>query len=352
MAVGGLPGGSVDPHRGGTIRPPVGGQTAARPAGQAPPGIADGSVVEGLVTAKDGDAYTVRIGSQSFLARSTVPLFVGQRFRAVWDAGSTPPTLRLQQNDMAVLSRFSGRDRQIAAMLLSRGLPVNDGVMLTVRQFWMQSGADPAKLGTLAELWARGLPMTEANVVLLSQYMELSPGAALAIWRRIRERLHARKYASPGELLAALNEGDDEEVRDFLKAHAMASKPARRGLDPAALLAPAWWPVDDSDDAPMMARVSFAGEEFKGRQVWWLNFELEGEALGDMLGDVMTNGRSLSVNVRMKDASKVEVVRRSLPALREELAEVALLLQHLGVGALRDGDEAARSAVFGLDMEF
>lgn len=353
--VGGLPGGAIRPNSDG-IRPPVGeGQAAARPG--AAPRIADGSVVEGLVTAKDGESYQVRIGSQLLNARATIALFVGQRFRAVWDASSSPPTLRLQQMDTAVLERFAGRDRQIAMALLSRGLPVKDEVLWSLRQHWLQSGGDPAKLGALVELWARQISATPGNVALLSWYMELSPSRVMQIWKKIRERLHntqARAHRSPASLLAALKEGDggepDEEVARFLDAHALAGKPARGGLDPSMLTAPAWWPLSDEGQAAGTARVTISADEMKGRKIWWLSFELEGSRIGAVLGDVMTNGRALSINLKLKDGDQVSYVRGRLPALREELEEIALPLQHLGVGEY-DPDDLQSAPARSLDME-
>jgi hypothetical protein len=319
------------------------------PQKQGPP-ISDGSVVDGLVTGKSGEGYMVRIGSQTIYASSTVPLFVGQRFRAVWDASTAPPTLRLRQADMAVLAKFTGRDQQIAFALLSRGLPVNHEVIWGLRQQWMQNGADPLKLGAMIELWARGAAMSESNVELLSWYMGLLPEQVSVIWRKIRDRMHGRKFSSPRELLDAIR-GDDDEVDKFLSAHALAGKPARGGIDPAALLAQAWWPAggDETGDA-MMASVSLSSEELDGRRVWWLSFDMEGDSLGRVFGDVMTNGRALSVNLRLKNASRLDLVRNKLPELREELSEVPLVLQYLGVGVSKEGgfDAAMRQS---LDLE-
>ena len=110
--IGGLSGGIVDPGVRGTSGEgtPVsrhGTQVSGR-------GIAYGSLVDGLVTAKDGEMYRVKIGAQTLSARSAVILFPGQRFRALWDASTSPPTLRLQHSDTAMLARFSGRDQQVA----------------------------------------------------------------------------------------------------------------------------------------------------------------------------------------------------------------------------------------------
>lgn len=348
---GGLTGGAVRPDSGG-IRPPIGeGQGVARPqqpgAGQR---IPDGSLVEGLVTSKEGEGYLVRIGGQTLNARSTIPLFVGQRFRAVWDGSTSPPMLRLQMADMSVLAKFTGRDQQIAFALASRGLPLKDEVIWGLRQQWMQSGGDPAKLGALVELWARGASMTEGNVALLSWYMDMSPETAMQIWRRIRERLHSRKFSSPKEMLSAIKGDGDDEVKKFLQAHSLAGRPARRGMDPALLLAPAWWPVEDDGGRQMMARVSFSSEEHSERKVWWLAFELDGNSLGLVLGDVMTNGRALSVNIKLKDSLKIEYVESNIETLREDLAETSLTVQHIGVGVYRP-DVSEIASKQGLDVE-
>lgn len=346
--IGGLPGGAVQ-QGGGSIRPTVGeGQGALRPGAQ--PRIADGSLVEGLVASKDGENYQVRIGSQLLNARSSIPLFIGQRFRAVWDASTSPPMLRLQQADMAVLAKFSGRDQQIAFALLSRGLPVKDEVIWGLRQQWMQNGGDPSKLGVLVELWARGAAMTEGNVALLSWYMELSPNRVMSIWKRIRDRMRARKFASPKELLETLKGGDDEEIQRFLQAHSLAGKPARRGLDPSLLLASAWWPVQDDENRPVLARVSISTESLKGRKAWWLAFEMDGNSIGEVSGDAMTNGRALSANIRLKNPEKLAFVENSLPGLRKELEEADLSVQHLGVGTFRF-DEKDGAGEQSLDVE-
>lgn len=351
MAIGGLPGGSIDRNLGGAIRPPAGGVSGAARPGAPGQGIANGSVVEGLVTSASEGGYMVRIGGQMLSARSTIPLFVGQRFRAVWDSTSMPPTLKLQSSDMQVLSRFSGRDQQIAFSLLSRGLPVNDQTLLPLRQAWLSSGGDPNKLGVMAELWARGLQMTDANISLFSWYMGLTPEQASQIWKRIKEKMDSRRYDSPADLLEALrDEGDDEEMSRFMKAHAMAGKPARRGLDPTLLLAPAWWPVSDGDSGGM-ARVSISYEEERGVRVSWMNFEMECDYLDLVRGDAMTNERAISANIRMRREDRIPEVEAALPELREELSSLSLPIQRLAVGPLRDDKSYSRTETVGLDME-
>lgn len=342
----------IDPRAGSTIRPPSTGTQGVSQVGGGRGGIADGSLVEGTVVRLDGDNYMVRIGSQMLSAKSTIPLFVGQRFRAVWDSSSMPPTLRLQQNDAAMLSHFKGRDQQIATALLSRGLPVSDATMQSMKQAMASRGGRPEDLGVMAELWARGIQMTESNISLMSWYMGLSPEQAFGFWKKIRERMNEKKYDSARGMLDALREeGDDPEVGRFMKAHALASKPARRGIDPASLLAPAWWPVDEGEDGGgMMARVSLAREEGGGVRVAWMNFELEADVLGLTRGDVMTNEHAIAANIRMRDEDQIPYVEEHLPELREDLKDVPLPIQHLGVFPMRDAPQGEAASKRGLDV--
>ena len=352
-SVGGLPGGVIDPgsHGTGGIRPPVGdGAPLSRPSSQPSAyGIADGSLVEGLVTAKEGDVYQVRIGAQMMNARSTIPLFVGQRFRAIWDASMSPPVLRLRHADMMVLARFAGKDHGVALALLSRGLPVDDESVSVLRRQWMKFGGENSKLGALTELWARGAEMTERNISLLVWYMGLSPEETARIWKKISKRLRREKFTSPKELVKALLDGDNDEISRFLDAHALAGRPARRGFDPASLLIPAWWPVNDGGE-PVRARVTFSSERIDERRVWRSTFEFEGRFLGPARGDVMTNGKALSASIKLEDESKVELVRNSLPRLRRELDAMPLALQYLGAGPADRGASGPEER-YGLDME-
>jgi hypothetical protein len=345
--VGGLSGGIVDSGVRGTIGE---GAPVSRPGAQAPGrGIADGSTVEGLVTGQEGEMYRVKIGSQTLLARSTVILFPGQRFRALWDASTSPPTLRLQHSDTAMLARFSGRDRQVASALFSRGMPVDEESVAELRRHWLARGGDPAKLGAMAELWARGMDLTEMNVALLAWYMALTPEETARIWKKIRARLRDKKASSPKALLSALKDGGDAEVARFLASHAIAGRKAREGIDPAALLAPAWWPMN-RDGEPKRARVAFSGEHHGERRVWRCAFGFEGSSLGPVNGDVVSNGMSMSINIRLETEKSAEKVRAGLDRLRKELADIPFNIQYLGASVAPRGEEAADEHR-GLDME-
>jgi hypothetical protein len=257
--------------------------------------------------------------------------------------------LRLRYADMTVAARFTGRDQNVALTLLSRGMPVNEEIVAELRKQWMKSGGDPAKLGALAELWARGEEMNERNVDMLVWYMGLSSEDVARLWKKIRERLRSRKFGSPKELLASLQEEGDEEVKTFLAAHTLAGRPAKHGLDPASLLAHAWWPMS-GDDEHMRARVAFSCESRDERHVWRTAFDFEGRSLGPVHGDAITNGKAMSANIRLDDERHAVRVRRSLPGLRRELASIPLALQYLGVGvsAVDDGEPEEH---YGLDME-
>jgi hypothetical protein len=204
----------------------------------------------------------------------------------------------------------------------------------------------------MAELWARGAELTETNISLLAWYMALTPEETARIWKKIHARLRGmcrKKASSPRGLLSVLKDGGDTEVARFLASHAIAGRKARDGIDPAALLAPAWWPMN-SDGEPKRARVAFSGEHRGERRIWRCAFFFDGSSLGPVNGDVVSNGTSVSVNIRLETEKSAETVRAGLDGLREELAEIPLNIQYLGA-SVAPPDETAADGRRGLDME-
>ena len=167
-------------------------------------GIRTGMTVEGQVLAKNDDGtYLVRVDvrgvPQELRARATVNLIVGERFNAVWDASGADgvPVLRLSQGELSFLSQVPLRDRELATALLSRGLPLSSEVLAAIKDAWRKSGSQPEQLSSMIELWARDVPMTAENALLLSEYAAMNGAEATEIWDKIRKEL--RERMSKGE---------------------------------------------------------------------------------------------------------------------------------------------------------
>jgi len=309
--------------------------------------IPDGALVEGLVLRENEGTYLVRVAGQLLQARSTIPLFPGQRFRAIYDASGDVPLLRLTREEMALISAFAGKERTLAAALLGRGLPISDDVLRSIRQGWAGQSWDSRSLGSLIELWARGAPLSGENVSLLSWYMELAPQEVASLWGEIRERLRAfreRNSGRPEELLKDLRSGSDDSAR-FLKAHALASRPAREGIDPASLLAPAWWPLGEEEGRPLLARVNASEAGREERRAWRVGFEMEGRSLGPVAGEILTDRRALTVDLMAERPEALRSLRAHLGELAAQLEEIALPLQHLAVGPIRPRRESPERRV-------
>ena len=179
--------------------------------------------------------------------------------------------------------------------------------------------------------------------------MALTPEETARIWKKIRARLRAKKTSSPKGLLSALKDGGDAEVTRFLASHAIAGRKARGGIYPSALLASAWWPMN-SDGEPKRARVAFSGEHRGERRIWRCAFFFDGSSLGPVNGDVVSNGTSVSINIRLETEESAGHVRAGLDRLREELAEIPLNIQYLGA-SVASRVETAADERRGLDME-
>ncbi|WP_281746192.1 flagellar hook-length control protein FliK [Thermanaerovibrio acidaminovorans] len=290
-------------------------------------GLKDGQEVEGLVLRSEDSMVQVRVGTSTLWARSSVPLFPGQRFRAIWDSSGDVPVLRLRQEDLQLLSRFPLRDRPLAQALILRGLPTDGDSILALRQAWMSLGGGEADLSAAVELFARGVPINRESVDLMGWYMALSPGQALALWRRIRDRLKSSNGRSLEEITR-----DDPEASRFLKAHRWAMRPVRWPLQGEGFLCPAFWPVGDQGP---MARVVFSEGREGDRRAFSVFFDVEDLQVGRTDGTVTLIGPLLGVEIRCDRPEGVELMRRHSDKLMDDLSSGGVSVSHLSVSLRR-----------------
>jgi len=322
------------------------------------PGIRSGTLVEGQVLAQNADgSYTVRVGAQggqpqTLTARATVDLIVGEHFRAVWDASGHDkvPVLRLSQGELSFLGKLPMADRELATALLARGMPLSDEVLISIREAWRRIGSAPDQLGSLLELWARDLPMTAGNVNILSWYTALSLEDANSLWSRIRRELkeRSRKGEDPVDVLRGLKAGNDETAK-FLTGHSLLLRAPREDVNPALLTAP-FWPVRD-DMAHIPARV-FIGRvhQENGRNYWQMGFGMEGASLGFVGGRVESDGRFYNLNLYAEELTTCELLKHKRHFIREELEDVPLTLQFIGISQLVGDAHKRTSTDRGLDI--
>ncbi len=301
--------------------------------------IRTGTLVEGRVLSLNRDgSYTVRLegqggrAAQTLTARSTLPLIVGEHFRAVWDAKGADgvPVLRLSASELSVLSRLPMADRELATALLSRGLPLSDEVMMAVRDAWKRMGGLPDQVSPILELWARAAPMTGDNVQLLTWYSALDRNAAGGLWERIRREIRerTRKGENPIDVIKNLKERDDEGGR-FLKAHSLLLRPPRDECNPL-LLSGIFWPSDE--DQPLTAKV-FSGKahDVNGKRYWQVGFGVEGSRLGFIGGSVESDGRACNLNLYAESSATCELLKYKRHAVRKELEGQPLVLQSINI---------------------
>ncbi len=287
----------------------------------------------------------MRIAGQNLLARANLPLLAGQHFQGIWDASGEVPVLRLLEGETALLGSLSPADRETASALLSRGLPLDRGVLAALKSALSAGGKDLSP-GVLAELWARGLPLTAENAEVLSWYLARGKKEISELWKKIREeiRTRARKGENPLDVLRELLSGKDEKGM-FLRGQALLSRPSREGLDPS-LLASAFLPAGGGED-PLLARIS-ARIRTKGERTFWsLSFGMEGEGLGQVWGEAESDGRSLSVALRAEREETFESLRTRQAEFRREMGSLSLVLQSLSISR---GEQSRPRQLRGLDI--
>ncbi|PIE54244.1 MAG: hypothetical protein CSA35_06800 [Dethiosulfovibrio peptidovorans] len=293
--------------------------------------IPDGAVVQGRVLSAQDGVYIVQIAGQNMTARSTVPLFQGQYFQAVWDTRGDVPLLRLRVEDSALLGRLPQSDRDVAALLLAKGLPLTDSLILGLRRELRRFGGDLRAMDSMIELLARGERISSDRVGLLSWYLAMTPGEVAEQWRRVRRELRerGRRGQEPLTSLREMKEGDDEMAR-FLRAHVLASKPPREPFAHAAL-AGAWWPLPNEDSLPARVRFHSSPSTHGDHRFSQVFFNMEGVALRSVDGQIETDGRALTVAIRAEDIQGQKFLLDQLSELQGELESLGLSLQYLGV---------------------
>ncbi|WP_024821695.1 MULTISPECIES: flagellar hook-length control protein FliK [Aminobacterium] len=293
--------------------------------------IPNGTVVEGMVLDARSGIFLVRIAGHELQAQATMPLLVGQRFRAVWDGSGQTPLLRLCEQDMALLGALPESQRSLATALLLRGLPLSQDVVTLLRFVWGQMGSKEAYIAPLVELWARGSTLTPKNVSLLIWYVGLSPEMSSQLWKNIRRRFreelqHGR---SPSEALRRLRD-EEGDIGRFVEAHSLLSQPARQGIDPT-LLMPTWWPFSDQEDE-LPAHVRVEKKQGKdGRSFWRVAFDMPTRRLGRLTGEVVTEGSQLGVSIRTENFLTLRLLQRKKTGLHEKLEELNLHVQYITV---------------------
>ena len=301
-------------------------------------GIRTGMVVEGSVLSQRSDGtYLVRVdvngAAQELRARATLNLIPGEHFRAVWDASGTDgvPVLRLSQGELSFLSQIPARDRELATALLARGLPLSDEVLSAVKDAWRKSGSDPAELSSFIELWARDVPMTQENASLLSQYAAMNGNEATEMWNKIRKELREKsKGNDPVKVLRRMKEGSDDIAR-FLQAQSILMKAPRHEVNPTLLAAP-YWPLMDSSEQNMTAKI-YVGRsaEENGQKYWQVGFGITGSVLGEVGGLVESDGKSCNITLNAEKASTCRILERKRRELRRELEGAALPVSFIGI---------------------
>lgn len=318
----------------------------------------NGTLVTGSVLgiSKNG-GYLVQIqealsgNSQKLTARATLPLIIGQNFRAIWDNSGEIPILRLSEDDFALLSKFGeGMEREIATALLARGMPVTSEMINWVRMAWRLSGEKAETLSSVLEIWSRDLPMTPANIQIISWYLALEKNRISRIWNQVRLSFKERvnNGQSPINALKSLLEGEDD-VAMFLKGHALLSKSIKHGIDASAMGASVW-PVGD-DENPLLAKIWVSRDHSanEGARSWWqVSFEMEGNVIYMVSGEVESDSVSYVVGLRTEDESTFQLLRFIRGALRRELEDIPMSLQYIGVNL---GKRTSKIANRSLDIK-
>jgi hypothetical protein len=228
-------------------------------------------------------------------------------------------------------------EREIASALLARGMPVTSEMINWVRMAWRLTGEKAGDLSSVLELWARDLPMTPANIQIISWYLALERKNISRIWNKLRFSFKERvnKGESPIDALKNLLEGE-EDVSMFLKGHLLLSKSLKHGIDASAMTAAAWVVGDEEDPLPAKIWVSSDRSMNKEARAWWrVSFEREGNVINAVSGEVESDSISYVVGLRTEEENTFQLLRSKRDTLRRELHDIPMSLQYIGVSRIK-----------------
>ena len=223
-------------------------------------------------------------------------------------------------------------DRELATALLARGLPLSNEVLNAIKDAWRKSGAKDGQLSSFIELWARNIPMTSENALLLSQYAAMNGAEATAMWEKIRKELKSRtsKGDDPVKALKNMKDGDDD-IAKFLQAQSLLMKSPRNEVNPSLLAAP-FWPVLNDVTQNMTAKI-FVGKsaEDDGQKYWQVGFGITGSVLGEVGGLVESDGKSCNLTLNAEKIETCKLIERRRRDLRRELQGLELPVTFIGI---------------------
>ena len=81
----------------------------------------------------------------------------------------------------------------------------------------------------------------------------------------------------------------------------------------------------------MLARVTVSSGRAGDRPFYRLLFNVEGEAVGPVEGDVESDGKALVLTLSAERLSGFEALRSRRHILRESLEDLSMTVQHVGV---------------------
>lgn len=288
--------------------------SAIRPSSAIP----NGSLVKGLVLEKRGDGYIVEIQGQRMYAASSLDLEVGERFVGIWDSTHIPPLLKIKQDEMALHQKLTDFERSILHALLDRQLPVTEGLIKALSSLLMKMASSDDNLSILIELYARGLPLDEANVKTLSWYLGLTDVEIRKYEKHIKDTLK-----NPKEM-------KDSEATAYLKSLLLLARPLKNVIYPYNFL-----PLLFHLDGDKSVKIWISSQEEPKKAVKLL-FHFEGHNIGLVEGELVFADDAYGVTLRPKSDVVKELISKELSHLDKALKSLSLQLIYLNLGPMKE----------------
>ena len=288
--------------------------------------IPNGALVKGVVLERQGDSYIVEIQGQKMHAASSLKLDVGEQFTGIWDSTHMPPLLKLKPEEIAAYEKLSEFEQSIVSALLDRHLAVTEDLVKKLSSLLMKMGGDMGNLPALIELYARGLPLEEPYVKILSWYFSLTVKQINKYFRALKDKL---KNLQDEKSIESFFEGNAEESA-YVKSLLLLARPLKNVFFPYNF-APLIFSLEDGKIVSM-----WISSQEEPKKIVRLIFHFKGANIGLIEGELVFDADAYGVTLRSNSKVVEELLSKNLTTLKETLESLSIRLIYLNLGLIKE----------------
>ena len=231
-----------------------------------------------------------------------------------------------QPEEIAAYEKLSEFEQSIVSALLDRHLAVTEDLVKKLSSLLMKMGGDMGNLPALIELYARGLPLEEPYVKILSWYFSLTVKQINKYFRALKDKL---KNLQDEKSIESFFEGNAEESA-YVKSLLLLARPLKNVFFPYNF-APLIFSLEDGKIVSM-----WISSQEEPKKIVRLIFHFKGANIGLIEGELVFDADAYGVTLRSNSKVVEELLSKNLTTLKETLESLSIRLIYLNLGLIKE----------------